>query len=217
MKSAASSEALNYFEEDLAIYRSKFGEKVSPEKIAMLEKNIAYALLNKGEEVKAANYLTRVLEYHGEVFPKTAVGIALRCVNGFLQLLIGIYLPQLKWKRIPDEKDKEIIELQNTKAKALGTAVPKRSMIETFFMLPRFTAVDISKIEKGFGKNGAKNYEIVADRKEAIRKALSLSRKGDYVLVAGKGHEDYQIFSDKTIPFNDIEVIKALVEEMGRT
>jgi class 3 adenylate cyclase/tetratricopeptide (TPR) repeat protein len=152
MKSAASSEALNYFEEALAIYRSKFGEKVSPEKIAMLEKNIAYALLNKGEEVKAANYLTRVLEYHGEVFPKTAVGIALRCVNGFLQLLIGIYLPQLKWKRIPDEKDKEIIELQNTKAKALGTAVPKRSMIETFFMLPRFTAVDISKIEKGFGK-----------------------------------------------------------------
>ena len=75
----------------------------------------------------------------------------------------------------------------------------------------------IADIEKGFGKNGAKNYEIVADRKEAIRKALSLSRKGDYVLVAGKGHEDYQIFSDKTIPFNDIEVIKALVEEMGRT
>jgi UDP-N-acetylmuramoyl-L-alanyl-D-glutamate--2,6-diaminopimelate ligase len=75
----------------------------------------------------------------------------------------------------------------------------------------------IAGIEKGFGKNGAKNYEIVADRKEAIRKALSLSRKGDYVLVAGKGHEDYQILNDKTIPFNDIEVIKALVEEMGRT
>jgi class 3 adenylate cyclase/tetratricopeptide (TPR) repeat protein len=152
MKSAASSEALNYFEEALAIYRSKFGEKVSPEKIAMLEKNIAYALLNKGETIKAADYLTRVLEYHGEVFPKTAVGIALRCVNGFLQLLIGIYLPQLKWKRVPDEKDKEIIELQMTKAKALGSSVPKRFLIETFFMMPRFTAVDISKIERGFGK-----------------------------------------------------------------
>jgi tetratricopeptide (TPR) repeat protein len=152
MKSAASSEALNYFEEALAIYRSKFGEKVSPEKIAMLEKNIAYALFNKGEPVKAADYFTRVLEYHGEAFPKTAVGIALRCVNGFLQLLTGIYLPQLKWKRIPDEKDKEIIELQYAKGKALSTSVPKRFMIEGFFMMPRFTAIDISRIEKGFGK-----------------------------------------------------------------
>jgi len=152
MKSAASSEALNYFEEALAIYRSKFGEKVSSEKITMLEKNIAYALFSKGESVKAADYFTKVLGYYGEVFPKTALGIALRCVNGFLQLLTGIYLPQLKWKRIPDEKDKEIIELQYTKGKALSTSVPKRFMIEGFFMMPRFTAIDISKIEKGFGK-----------------------------------------------------------------
>ena len=154
MKSAASSEALDYFEEALAIYRSKFGEKASPEKIAMLEKNIAYALLNKGEQIKAADYFTKVLEYHGEVFPRTAVGIALKCVNGFLQLLTGIYLPQLKWKRIPDEKDKEIIELQYAKAKALGTSVPKRFMIETFFMMPRFTAVDISKDRKRVRKVG---------------------------------------------------------------
>ena len=69
MKSAASSEALGYFEEALAMYRSKFGEKASPEKIAMLEKNIAYALFNKGEQVKAADYFTKVLEYHGESIP----------------------------------------------------------------------------------------------------------------------------------------------------
>jgi hypothetical protein len=72
-----------------------------------------------------------------------------------LQLLTGIYLPRLKWKRIPDEKDKEIIELQYAKARALATSVPMRYAIETFFMLPRFTAVDISKIEKGFGKFAA--------------------------------------------------------------
>jgi tetratricopeptide (TPR) repeat protein len=151
MKSAASSEALGYFQEALAIYRNKFGEKASPEKIAMLEKYIAYALFNKGENVKAVDYFTKVLEYHGEFFPKTTVGIALKCANGFLQLLTGIYLPRLKWKRIPDEKDKEIIELQFAKGKALSTSVPKRFVIETFFMMPRFTAVDISRIEKGFG------------------------------------------------------------------
>jgi UDP-N-acetylmuramoyl-L-alanyl-D-glutamate--2,6-diaminopimelate ligase len=74
----------------------------------------------------------------------------------------------------------------------------------------------IAGIEKGFGKSGAKNYEVIPDRREAIRKALAFSREGDYVLVAGKGHEDYQIFSDKTIPFSDIEVIKSLVIEMKR-
>jgi UDP-N-acetylmuramoyl-L-alanyl-D-glutamate--2,6-diaminopimelate ligase len=74
----------------------------------------------------------------------------------------------------------------------------------------------IAGIEKGFGKSGAKNYEVIPDRREAIRKALAFSREGDYVLVAGKGHEDYQIFSDKTIPFSDIEVIKSLVTEMKR-
>ena len=65
-----------------------------------------------------------------------------------------------------------------------------------------------------FVKNGAKNYEIIPDRKAAIRKALSLAEKGDYVLVAGKGHEDYQVLKDGTIPFSDIAVIKALLEEM---
>ena len=59
----------------------------------MLEKNIAYALFNKGEQIKAADYFKKVLEYHGEVFPKTKVGIAFRCLNGLLQLLTGIYLP----------------------------------------------------------------------------------------------------------------------------
>ena len=150
MKSAASSEALNYFQEALTIYRSKFGEKASPEKIAMLEKNIAHALFNRGDYVKAADQFSKVLEYHGEASPKTTVGIALRCVKGFLQLLTGIYFPQHKWKRIPDEKDKEIIALQWTKAKALASSAPTRYMIETFFMLPRFTAIDISRIERGF-------------------------------------------------------------------
>jgi class 3 adenylate cyclase/tetratricopeptide (TPR) repeat protein len=152
MKSAASSEALGYFEEALNIYRNKFGEKASPEKIAMLEKNIAYALFNKGEQAKSVDYFTRVLEYHGEALPRTTVGTALKCASGFLQLLAGIYLPQFKWKRIPDEKDREIIELQYAKGKALTASMPKRFMIETFFMMPRFTAVDIARIEKGFGK-----------------------------------------------------------------
>jgi UDP-N-acetylmuramoyl-L-alanyl-D-glutamate--2,6-diaminopimelate ligase len=43
----------------------------------------------------------------------------------------------------------------------------------------------------------------VADRREAIEQALSLARPGDAVVLAGKGHEEYQIIGDRVIPFND--------------
>lgn len=70
----------------------------------------------------------------------------------------------------------------------------------------------IADIEKGFQKNASAAYEIIPDRKEAIRRALELARKGDTVLIAGKGHEDYQIFKDRTIHFSDIEVASSLLE-----
>jgi len=72
----------------------------------------------------------------------------------------------------------------------------------------------IADIEKGFARNEARNYEVIPDRKEAIRKALALGKKGDYILVAGKGHEDYQIFKDETIHFSDIEVIASILDGM---
>jgi UDP-N-acetylmuramoyl-L-alanyl-D-glutamate--2,6-diaminopimelate ligase len=68
-------------------------------------------------------------------------------------------------------------------------------------------------IEKGFNK---KNYSIVLDRKEAIRKAIKLKKryKNCCVIVAGKGHEDYQIIGRKKIYFKDEEVIKKLVKDI---
>ncbi|MCX5700909.1 MAG: UDP-N-acetylmuramoyl-L-alanyl-D-glutamate--2,6-diaminopimelate ligase [Candidatus Omnitrophica bacterium] len=49
------------------------------------------------------------------------------------------------------------------------------------------------------------NYCVVMDRAKAIRKALLLARPGDIVVLAGKGHEDYQIVKDKKLHFNDME------------
>lgn len=72
----------------------------------------------------------------------------------------------------------------------------------------------IAAIENGFAKGDARTYEIVPDRKEAIARALAMANKGDYVLVAGKGHEDYQIFRDRTIHFSDIEVIQEILAGM---
>jgi len=60
-------------------------------------------------------------------------------------------------------------------------------------------------IEKGLTKAG--NYLIIKDRAEAITEAVKISKKGDIILIAGKGHEDYQIIGTQKIHFNDKEVV----------
>lgn len=54
-------------------------------------------------------------------------------------------------------------------------------------------------------------YHIIPDRKTAITQALTLSRSGDFVVIAGKGHEDYQEKNGVRYPFSDREVIKTLL------
>ena len=68
----------------------------------------------------------------------------------------------------------------------------------------------VRDIEAGFKR---KNYEKIVDRKEAISRAIALAQPKDIVLIAGKGHEKYQEFSDYTIPFDDVEVAARALEE----
>jgi class 3 adenylate cyclase/tetratricopeptide (TPR) repeat protein len=151
MKSAASSEALGYFQEALSIYRSKLKDKASPEKITMLEKNIAHALLNRGRYLESADYFTRVLEYYGETLPVTRLGVAMKLTHSLVHLLLGLYLPAIKWGRIPTERDREIIHLYFNKGVALVQPDPKRFFIETIFLMKLMTDVDISGVQNGYG------------------------------------------------------------------
>ncbi len=59
----------------------------------------------------------------------------------------------------------------------------------------------------------ARFYTVIPDRGEAIRTAVALAVDGDVILVAGKGHEDYQIIGDKRIPFDDRRVLREVMEE----
>lgn len=68
----------------------------------------------------------------------------------------------------------------------------------------------ISQITKGFTGD---NYKVIIDRKEAIYTALKLAEPGDVVLIAGKGHENYQISKNMSVPFNDKEVTAKLLRQ----
>lgn len=56
------------------------------------------------------------------------------------------------------------------------------------------------------------NFEIEVNRKEAIRKAMNMALEGDVIVIAGKGHETYQILKDKTIHFDEREVVYDILE-----
>ncbi|MDR1365972.1 MAG: UDP-N-acetylmuramoyl-L-alanyl-D-glutamate--2,6-diaminopimelate ligase [Holosporales bacterium] len=62
---------------------------------------------------------------------------------------------------------------------------------------------------------GSKMLEC-PDRKEAIMQALKTLKPGDVLVIAGKGHEQFQIFKDYVVPFNDADVIRACVAELSQ-
>jgi len=65
----------------------------------------------------------------------------------------------------------------------------------------------INDVEVGMVKTSC-SYEKIEDRRQAILKALHIAKAGDAVIIAGKGHENYQILKDETIHFSDEEVVK---------
>ncbi|HAV43032.1 TPA: UDP-N-acetylmuramoyl-L-alanyl-D-glutamate--2,6-diaminopimelate ligase [bacterium] len=73
----------------------------------------------------------------------------------------------------------------------------------------------IREIEAGLSEGSICPYSIIPDRKEAIRQAINLARRDDTILVAGRGHESFQIIKEEKIPFDDRKVASFWLEEKG--
>ncbi len=59
------------------------------------------------------------------------------------------------------------------------------------------------------------DYKVVPERRQAIRTALELAKPGDTVVIAGKGHETYQIIGTETFPFDDKTVAREILDELN--
>lgn len=68
----------------------------------------------------------------------------------------------------------------------------------------------IADIEAGMTGSTAP-YQVVEDRRKAIKTALAMAEPGDMVVIAGKGHENYQIIGEQVIPFDDAAVAKEIL------
>jgi UDP-N-acetylmuramoyl-L-alanyl-D-glutamate--2,6-diaminopimelate ligase len=73
----------------------------------------------------------------------------------------------------------------------------------------------LAEIETGIPASAAGRHESVADRRRAIHGAIGWARVGDVVVIAGKGHETYQVVGSEVLPFDDREVAREALAERG--
>ena len=66
----------------------------------------------------------------------------------------------------------------------------------------------ILDIEVGIKRAGKNNYKVTVEREQAIKESVMMARKGDIVLLAGKGHETFQITGNEKKHFNDMETAR---------
>ncbi|MCX8034219.1 MAG: UDP-N-acetylmuramoyl-L-alanyl-D-glutamate--2,6-diaminopimelate ligase [Thermodesulfovibrio sp.] len=71
----------------------------------------------------------------------------------------------------------------------------------------------IREIEEGISKD---NFIVVTDRSDALRIGISMCEKGDILIVAGKGHEDYQEIEGKRFPFSDREILRNILKKLKK-
>ena len=74
----------------------------------------------------------------------------------------------------------------------------------------------INEMEAGLNSAAKRKYLTIADRKEAIKTAVSLAKPADILLVAGKGHEKYQEIKGVKYPFDDKAVLKEIFELLNK-
>lgn len=75
----------------------------------------------------------------------------------------------------------------------------------------------IEDILPGVQSAGAAEYMVIPDRRQAIEQAIHMAKPGDMVMIAGKGHETYQLVGDKVLDFDDRQVTREILRELIET
>jgi UDP-N-acetylmuramoyl-L-alanyl-D-glutamate--2,6-diaminopimelate ligase len=74
----------------------------------------------------------------------------------------------------------------------------------------------VTPVEPGAPKRPETPLMVNPDRRAAIEQAIRSAKPGDLVIIAGKGHERYQVIGDRTLPFDDVEVAQTALAERRR-
>ncbi|MGV7224518.1 MAG: adenylate/guanylate cyclase domain-containing protein, partial [Nitrospinales bacterium] len=149
LRSSASREAIKYYKEALSLYQNIYGDKADPEKIALLEKNIAIALYNKGDE-DALIYFDSVLNRWGLTPPQNKLLVLIKLIFDLLKVIPHLYFPSKKTKKTPNSRDNEIFDLSFKKVQILSLINPKRQFVEVIGLIRESLGFDLRMVEHGY-------------------------------------------------------------------
>lgn len=126
LKSAASHEAIAFFEEAMKLYVQKYRESADPEKLLMFEQNIGTALYNKGMLADAVKHFDRALELLGDREPHGRAARLIRTLSDAALILLDLYGPRRRGKRTATPVDQRRFTLRHMRANALANYDPQR-------------------------------------------------------------------------------------------
>lgn len=149
-KLAASNEALHFFREASKLYLEIHGERADPEKRALLEKNIARALHNKGQLIEAIEHLNRALALLGEPVSPSKLRDRARFVRNLVTGVAGAYVPRLRRTRPrATPRQGEVIDLMYQRAQAQVTAADSmRYVMDSMEILRQLKRVDAATVPR---------------------------------------------------------------------
>jgi UDP-N-acetylmuramoyl-L-alanyl-D-glutamate--2,6-diaminopimelate ligase len=76
--------------------------------------------------------------------------------------------------------------------------------------------VIIAEMEKGVAAQNYKKVLAITDRKQAIKTACQLAQPNDIIIIAGKGHETYQEIKGVRNDFDDMKIVKEILEQLHK-
>ena len=150
MRSSASSEALHFYKEALRLYLEKHGKAADREKVAVLEKSIAFALHYRGKYHESAEYFYQAFYHFGEEFPRYKIGHIHKILINWAAFFQMIYFPFRLWRKNPTDRDGMLCKAIFYQGMNLAEPVPRVFLLvhlpASLKWVRRF---DLSKLEYG--------------------------------------------------------------------
>jgi serine/threonine protein kinase len=149
IRSAASNEAIYYFQEALEVYQRQAGPAADPDRRAELERNIGLAFYNKGHMVAAVEHFDRALKHYGAWQPRGRLATAAGLVVDFASILNRLYLRTGQPARTPSARDEAILDLLHKKGTAIVSVDTRRYFVESLGTVRRINRFDIRSVRNG--------------------------------------------------------------------
>jgi class 3 adenylate cyclase len=148
-RAAASSEALHFFREASRLYLLMHGAGGDPYKKALLEKNIALALLNRGDHSESIEHFDCAAEHLGQPVGRGAVAASLAFSGNLLGLLAQLYLRLGRHRKVTAwEAERLRCEILFNRARAQIYSDPRRLFFDSVAALRYFNEIDVQQIDQ---------------------------------------------------------------------